>query len=75
MEEFEPVDVPKLEEEEEALSDNEVMPELGDNPVQGEMVLRPLVPLDRQGPSRIRVRDEFHLWNNYDILPTVLLHF
>lgn len=73
-EEFEAVDVPKLEEEE-ALSDDDVMPELGDNPVQGEMVHRPLVPLDRRGASRIRIGDEFRLWNNYDILLPVLLHF
>jgi hypothetical protein len=36
-EEFETVDVSELEEED-ALSDNDVMPELDDNPVQGEMV-------------------------------------
>jgi hypothetical protein len=73
-EEFEAVDVLELEEEE-ALSDDEVMPELGDNPVQGEMVHRPLVPLDRQGASRIHIGDEFRLRNNYDILLPVLLHF
>jgi hypothetical protein len=73
-EEFETVDVPELEEED-ALSDDEVMPELGDNPVQGGIVLRPLVPLDRRGASRIHIGDEFRLWNNYDILPPVLFHF
>jgi hypothetical protein len=52
-----------------------VMPELGDNPVQGERVNRPLVSLDRRGALRIRIRDEFRLRNNYDILPPVLLHF
>jgi hypothetical protein len=73
-EEFEIVDVPELEEED-ALSDDEVMPELGDNPIQGGIVLRPLVPLDRQGASRIHIGDEFCHRNNYDILPPVLLHF
>jgi hypothetical protein len=73
-EEFETVDVLELEEED-ALSDDEVIPELGDNPVQGGIVHRPLVPLDRRGASRICIGDEFHLWNNYDILPPVLLHF
>jgi len=73
-EEFEAVDVPELEEEE-AMSDDDVMPELGDDLVQGEMVHRPLVPLDRRGASRIRIGDEFCLRNNYDILPPVLLHF
>jgi hypothetical protein len=73
-EEFETVDVPELEEED-ALSDDEVMPELGDNPIQGGIVLQPLVPLDRRGASRIHIGDEFRLRNNYDILPPVLLHF
>jgi hypothetical protein len=73
-EEFDAVDVPKLEEEE-ALSDDDVMPKLGDDLVQGEMVHRPLVPLDRRRASRILIGDEFHLRNNYDILPPVLLHF
>jgi hypothetical protein len=50
-EEFEALDVPELEEED-ALFDDDVMPELGDNPVQGEMVHRPFVPLDRRGASR-----------------------
>jgi hypothetical protein len=51
-EELEAVDVPELEEED-ALFDDDVMPELGDNLVQGEMVHRPLVPLDYRGASRI----------------------
>jgi hypothetical protein len=51
------------------------MPELGDNPIQGGIVLQPLVPLDRRGASRIHIGDEFRLRNNYDILPPVLLHF
>ncbi len=34
-----------------------------------------LVPLDRRWASKIRVRDEFRLRKNYDILPSVLLHF
>jgi hypothetical protein len=72
--EFKTVDVPELEEED-ALFDDEVMPELGDNPVQGGIVLRPLVPLDHRGASRIHIGDEFRLRNNYDILPPVLLHF
>jgi len=73
-EEFETVDILEREEED-ALSDDEVMPELGDNLVQGGIVLRPLVPLDRRGASRIHIGDEFRLRNNYDILPPVLLHF
>jgi hypothetical protein len=73
-EEFETVDILEREEED-ALSDDEVMPELGDNLVQGGIVLRPLVPLDRRGASRIHIGDEFGLRNNYDILPPVLLHF
>jgi hypothetical protein len=36
---------------------------------------RPLVPRDRRGASKICVGDEFRLKNNYDILPSVLLHF
>jgi hypothetical protein len=73
-EEFQTVDVPDLEEEE-ALSDNEVIPEPVDDLNQGEVALRPLVPLDRRGASKIRVGDEFRLRNNYDLLPSVLLHF
>jgi hypothetical protein len=65
-EEFQAVDVHDLEEEE-ALSDDEVIPELVDDPNQGEVALRPLMPLDRRGASKIRVGDEFHLRNNYDL--------
>lgn len=72
--EFETVDVPEPEEED-ALSNDEVMPELGNNPAQGGIILRPLVPLDRRGALRIHIGDEFRLRNNYDILPPVLLHF
>jgi hypothetical protein len=35
----------------------------------------PLVPLDHRGVSKICTGDEFRLRNNYDIPPTVLLHF
>jgi hypothetical protein len=74
VEEFQAVDVLELEEEE-ALSDDDVIPELGDDPDQGEVARRPLVPLDRRGASKVRIGDEFRLRNNYDILPSVLLHF
>jgi hypothetical protein len=73
-EKFQAVNIPELDEEE-ALSDDDIVPELGDDPVQGEVARRPLVPLDRRGASKIRVGDEFRLQNNYDILPSVLLHF
>jgi hypothetical protein len=73
-EEFQAVDVHDLEEEE-ALSDDEVIPEPVDDPNRGEVGPRPLVPLDRRGASKIRIGDEFRLWNNYDLLPLVLLHF
>jgi hypothetical protein len=74
VEEFQAVNVLELDEEE-ALSDDDVEPELGDDPVQGEVDRRPLVPLDRRGASKIRIGDEFHLRNNYNILPSLLLHF
>jgi hypothetical protein len=45
-EEFQAVYVPELEEEE-ALSCDDVIPEPGDDPDQGEVARRPLVPLDR----------------------------
>jgi hypothetical protein len=73
-EELQAVDIHDLEEEE-ALSDDEVIPEPVDNPNQGEVGPRPLVPLDRRGASKIRIGDEFRLRNNYDRLPSVLLHF
>jgi hypothetical protein len=73
-EEFQAVDIHDLEEEE-ALSEDEVIPEPVDNPNQGEVGPRPLVPLDRRGASMIRIGDEFRLQNNYDLLPSVLLHF
>ncbi len=59
-EEFQVVDVPELEEEE-ALFDNDVIPEPVDDPNQGEVAIRPLVPLNRRGASKIRIRDEFRL--------------
>jgi hypothetical protein len=55
-------------EEEELLSEDEVVPEQ----VESQM---PLVPLDRRGVSKVSTGDEFRLRNNYDIPPTVLLHF
>jgi hypothetical protein len=55
-------------EEEELLSEDEVVPEQ----VERQM---PLVPLDRRGVSKVGTGDEFRLRNNYDIPPTVLLHF
>jgi hypothetical protein len=55
-------------EEEELLSEDEVVPEQ----VERQM---PLVPLDRRGVSKIGTGDEFRLRNNYDIRPSVLLHF
>jgi hypothetical protein len=55
-------------EEEELLSEDEVVLEQ----VEPQM---PLVPLDRRGVSKICTGDEFRLRNNYDIPPTVLLHF
>jgi hypothetical protein len=73
-EEFQAVDIHDLEEEE-ALSDDEVILEPADNPNQREAGPRPLVPLDRRGASKIRIGDEFRLQNNYDLLPLVLLYF
>jgi hypothetical protein len=73
-EEFQAVDIHDLEEEE-ALSDDEVIPEPVDNPNLGETGPWPLVPLDRRGASKIRIGDEFRLRNNYDLLSSVLLHF
>jgi hypothetical protein len=55
-------------EEEELLSEDEVVPEQ----VERQMLL---VPLDHRGVSKVGTGDEFHLRNNYDIPPTVLLHF
>jgi hypothetical protein len=55
-------------EEEELLSEDEVVPEQ----VERQM---PLVPLDHRGVSKVGTGDEFRLRNNYDIPPTVLLHF
>jgi hypothetical protein len=45
-EEFQAVDIPELEEED-ALSDDDVILEPGDDPIQGKVAQRPLVPLDR----------------------------
>jgi hypothetical protein len=73
-EELQAVDVPELGEEE-ALSDDDVIPKPGDDLDQGEVVPQPLVPLDRRGTSKVHVGDEFRLQNNYDIPPSVLLHF
>jgi hypothetical protein len=72
-EEFQAVDIHDLEEEE-ALSDDEVIPEPVDNPNRGEVGPRPLLPLDRRGVSKIHIGDEFRLRNNYNLLPSVL-HF
>lgn len=55
-------------EEEELLSEDEMVPE------QAECQM-PLVPLDHRGVSKICTGDEFCLRNNYDFPPTVLLHF
>jgi hypothetical protein len=49
-------------EEEELLSEDEVVPEQ----VERQM---PLVPLDHRGVSKVGIRDEFRLRNNYDIPP------
>jgi hypothetical protein len=73
-EEFQAIDIHDLEEDE-ALSENKVIPEPVDNPNQGEVGPRPLVPLDCRWASKIRIGDEFRLWNNYDFLPSVLFHF
>jgi hypothetical protein len=63
-EEFQVVDVPELEEEE-ALSEDDDAADQDDEPVQGVVALLPLVPLNRRGALKIRVRDEFRLRNNF----------
>jgi hypothetical protein len=55
-------------EEEELLSEDEVVPHNGERQM-------PLVPLDLRGVSKVGTGDEFRLRNNYDIPPLVLLHF
>jgi hypothetical protein len=63
-----PAGVVSESEEEELLSEDEVVPEQ----VERQM---PLVPFDHRGVSKICTGDEFRLRNNYDIPSTVLLHF
>jgi hypothetical protein len=60
VEEFQGVDVPKLEEEEVVSEDGDAADQ-DDEPVQGVVAPLPLVPLDRRRASKIRVGDEFCL--------------
>jgi hypothetical protein len=74
VEEFEGDVILELEGEE-AFLENEDVADLDEEPVAGEVAPRTLMPLDHRGVVKVSVGDEHLLRNNYNIPPSVLLHF